>query len=203
MKDQFLEKTMEQVQGRIPWHFGMDSWCLGKFPGKRRRAEEKISIQLEFLNIQQNPVLPCNSRTFRRYSRWSYIARQCTVAGWFRRVHLPHRERSRHALHHQKWTDPRRKKQQNGWTVSVLHSCEPDVRWKRSGRSSIRSGQTQNRSVQKYLEISPKTVYWCNLKLAQTKGMQFYQTRSHAITLSSTLPPICIENVVCMKTGEE
>ena len=27
------------------------------------------------------------------------------------------------------------------------------------------------------------TVYWCNLKLAQRKGLQFYQTRSHAITL--------------------
>ena len=47
------------------------------------------------------------------------------------------------------------------------------------------------------------TVYWCNLKLAQRRGLQFYQTRSHAITLSSTLPLICIEKVVCMKTGEE
>ena len=44
---------------------------------------------------------------------------------------------------------------------------------------------------------------WCNLKLAQRKGLQFYQTRSRAITLSSTLPAICKEKVVCMKTGEE
>ena len=47
------------------------------------------------------------------------------------------------------------------------------------------------------------TVFWCNLKLAQRRGLQFYQTRSHAITLSSTPPVICMENVVCMKTGEE
>ena len=41
------------------------------------------------------------------------------------------------------------------------------------------------------------TVYWCNLKLAQRKGLQFSQTRSHAMTLSSTLP------VVYTKIGEE
>ena len=47
------------------------------------------------------------------------------------------------------------------------------------------------------------TVFWCNLKLAQRKGLQFYQTRSYAITLSDTLPAICIDKVVCMKTREE
>ena len=47
------------------------------------------------------------------------------------------------------------------------------------------------------------TVHWCNLKLAQKKGLQFYQTRSHAIVLYKTLPAICIEKAVCMKTGEE
>ena len=33
--------------------------------------------------------------------------------------------------------------------------------------------------------------------------MQFYQTRSHAITLFNTQPAICIEKVVHMKTREE
>ena len=47
------------------------------------------------------------------------------------------------------------------------------------------------------------TEYWCNLKLAQRKGLQLYQTRSHAIILFNTLPAICIEKVVYMKTGEE
>ena len=32
--------------------------------------------------------------------------------------------------------------------------------------------------------------------------MQFYQTRSHAIVLHNTLPAICIEKAVCMKTKE-
>ena len=47
------------------------------------------------------------------------------------------------------------------------------------------------------------TVYWCNLMLAQEKGLQFYQTRSHAYVLYNTLPAICIEKAVCMKTKEE
>ena len=37
------------------------------------------------------------------------------------------------------------------------------------------------------------TVCWCNLKLAQGKGLQFYQTRSHAVVLYNTLPAACFE----------
>ena len=47
------------------------------------------------------------------------------------------------------------------------------------------------------------TVKWYNLKLAQKKGLQFRQTRSHAIVLYNTLPAICIDKAVCMKTKEE
>ena len=47
------------------------------------------------------------------------------------------------------------------------------------------------------------TVYWCILKLAQRKGLQFYQTRSNAITRFNSLPGIRIEKVVNMKAGEE
>ena len=47
------------------------------------------------------------------------------------------------------------------------------------------------------------TVYGCNLKLAQEQGLQFYQRRSHAISLFNTLPPICLEKAVCMTTKDE
>ena len=47
------------------------------------------------------------------------------------------------------------------------------------------------------------TVYWCNLKLAHKRGLQIYQTRSHAIVLHNTLLAICIEKAVCRKTEEE
>ena len=40
-------------------------------------------------------------------------------------------------------------------------------------------------------------------KLAQRKGLQFYQTRSHAIALFNTLPATCIEKEIFLKTGED
>ena len=47
------------------------------------------------------------------------------------------------------------------------------------------------------------TAYWCNLMLAQEGGLQFYQTRSHAVILYDTLPAECIEKAICMKTEEQ
>ena len=47
------------------------------------------------------------------------------------------------------------------------------------------------------------TVCWCNLKLAQEKGLQFDQTRSHAVVLHNTLLAACIEKAVCLKTQDE
>ena len=47
------------------------------------------------------------------------------------------------------------------------------------------------------------TVHWCSSELPQKRGLQFYQTRSHAIILHNTQLAICIENGVCMKTNEE
>ena len=46
------------------------------------------------------------------------------------------------------------------------------------------------------------TVYWVDIKLAQKKGLKFYQTRSNAIILYSTLPAYCIRKDVRMETGE-
>ena len=45
-------------------------------------------------------------------------------------------------------------------------------------------------------------VYWVDIKLAQKKGLKFYQTRSNAIILYNTLPAYCISKVVRMETGE-
>ena len=45
------------------------------------------------------------------------------------------------------------------------------------------------------------TVYWVDNKLAQKKGLKFYQTRSNAIILHEALPAYCIPKVVRMETG--
>ena len=52
-------------------------------------------------------------------------------------------------------------------------------------------------------EPHQNTAYWCNLKIAEEKGLLFYQTMSHAVVLFDTLPAVCIEKVVCMKTKDE
>ena len=46
------------------------------------------------------------------------------------------------------------------------------------------------------------TVYWVDIKLAQRKGLKFYQTRSNASILYDTLPAYCIPKGVVMESGE-
>ena len=52
-------------------------------------------------------------------------------------------------------------------------------------------------------KIHQNTVYWCHLTVGQSKGLQFYHTRSNAIILYNTLSAMCIEKVVVRKSGEE
>ena len=52
-------------------------------------------------------------------------------------------------------------------------------------------------------KIHQNTVYWLNVRVAQSKGLQFYQTWSNAIILYNTLPAVCIGKVVIRKSGEE
>ena len=43
---------------------------------------------------------------------------------------------------------------------------------------------------------------WVDIKLAQKKGLKFYQTRSNAFILYNTLPAYCIPKAIKMETGE-
>ena len=45
--------------------------------------------------------------------------------------------------------------------------------------------------------------FWCNLKLAQQRVLQFYQTRSRSVILYDTLPAEFIETAICMKTKDQ
>ena len=47
------------------------------------------------------------------------------------------------------------------------------------------------------------TVFWRNLKLAQQRGLQFYQTRSNAVIFYDTLPVELFEKAICMKTKDQ
>ena len=62
------------------------------------------------------------------------------------------------------------------------------------GGHSTRSDETKDRAIEEYLETPPKIKYFgAILKLAQEKGLQVYQTRSHAVVLYNTLLAACIE----------
>ena len=71
------------------------------------------------------------------------------------RVHLPHRERLRDALHYSKWTDPRKKKQQKGQTVSVLAVNNLDI------QPDQREVEYDNRTVHTW-RSHHNTVFLCN-----------------------------------------
>ena len=47
------------------------------------------------------------------------------------------------------------------------------------------------------------TIFWCNLKLAQQRGLQIYQTRSIAVILHDTLLAEFIEKATCMKSKDQ
>ena len=89
------------------------------------------------------------------------------------RVHLPHRDYKCNAFNNQRWIDPRRKKSQKGQIICVFTTMNP---------------MDDDQSMEEILcdldkrRIAPykntwkphqNTVYWCNLKLAQKRGLQF------------------------------
>ena len=55
---------------------------------------------------------------------------------------------------------------------------------------------------QKKWKKHQNTVYWVDIKLAQKKGFEFYQSRSNAIIVYDTLPAYCIPKAIMMETGE-
>ena len=58
----------------------------------------------------------------------------------------------------------------------------------------------------RYMHIAWKkhqnTVYWVDIRLAQNKGLKFYQTRPNAIIQNKTLPAYCIPKAVQMEIVE-
>ena len=110
----------------------------------------------------------------------STLQDKCTVSRGLRRVHQPHRERDRHALYHQQWTDSRWKAHQKRETMRVLHSpLKPmdEHRFPENARYNLDKARIV--ADKKEWKVHQNAVYGCNLKLANKRGLQFYQNRSH------------------------
>ena len=100
------------------------------------------------------------------------------------------------SLHHEFRIDTGRTKFEQK-TDSILHVCG----YKDTDTIDLEAPRLA-RYKQKTCKKHQNTVYWVDIKFAQTKGFKFYQTRSNAIILYNTLPAYCIPKAIKMKTGE-
>ena len=179
--------------------------CRRKFDDVLRNGHLKIGYQLwqkeeepsKDFNVASILTLPDTSCTFEQFK--DIQEKMLLILHWRQCAHLPRREREWVAFHNKTWINSRRKKPQVRKTSGILHYSEPDG-W-RIWHGATPCDLTKPRiapykNTRKRLET---TVLWCNLKFAQEKGLQFYQTRSHAVVLYNTLPAVCNEKAVCMK----
>ena len=157
--------------------------------GKRWRTEEKVSIL-------RKPEL--SSGTFEH--SWDIQEAQsilhCKTMYCYQKVSqsfLSRRKRKRIEVNSESWFDP--------GGVSL-----------RTGRQAVFFTVVIPMDNQDGSRIAPyentwkhfqDTIFWCNLKLAQQRGLQFYQTRSNAVILYDTLPAEFSENAICMKTKDQ
>ena len=180
--DDFVEGFKVKFVGTSEWT--VEAWISFMAKGGKRRTKEKVSILPEPSLFQTALVSQSYSGTFRKQSRWSRIARQCTVAGGLFRVHLPHREYKWNVFNNQRWIDPRRKKSQKGKTICVFHCSEPDGRWSECGGNCMRLQQAKDRSIQKYLETTLNKIKWMQLK---TRSEERIAILSDTITRNRSL----------------
>ena len=175
--DDIMEEFRAKFDGSSQWP--VDDWITYLAKGG---GQKKIEPSL-FHTI---PVLQSDSETLWNQSRWSYIARQCTAAGGLHRLHLPRRKWKWNIFNHQQWIDPggrSLKRERQSVFFTAVNPIDGD-----QSMEEIRCNLDKPRTAPYKNTWRPhqNTVYWCNLKLAQKKGLQFDQRRSHAQSFSTT-----------------
>ena len=199
-----LDDLTEKFKAKFEWSYAVANWSLDNSLGKRRRTEEEVSILLKHNSLKHLMYFRAIQGTFRRCSRWSYIARLCTVTERLRRVHLSHRERSRHALHHPGRIDSRRKKSQevkgSQCFSQPLTRCTPVKIWKNFNTIWTPPELRCTKILGGFTNIQYTGAIWSSLKETDCSSIKPDRTQS---LFSDTLPAICFEKVVYMKTGED
>ena len=114
---------------------------LDQLPGKRRRTEEKVSVLLEPKFFKTCLVFQSDPGTSRGTPVDPTLRDNVLLPDHFAEYI------------YQGGLIPGGKQSQEGQAVSVFHSREPDVRQSRSGRCSIRFGQTQNYGLGEFTKI--------------------------------------------------
>ena len=132
------------------------------------------------------------------------ITGQCINSGRFLRVHSTHRMCNQFTLHHEVRIDTRRIKCEQK-TDSILSACgsvDPMNKEHKDPETVDLKAPRIARCLQTAWRKHQNTVYWVDIRLAQKKGIKFYQTRSNAIILYNALPAYCIPKATKMETGE-
>ena len=192
-----LWRRLERMQGEnVRWCFAMVTQQFDIYSGKKEKNQEKVSMLLESKLFQPLPVPQSNTRTFRRYCYWSWVARQCTATRWIYWVHLPRRNASEMNSIVRSGLIPGGRSLKRGWQSVFFTITNPME--DNNGMEETPCDLTKPRIAPYKNTWKPpqNTVFWCNWKLAQERGLQFNQTRSHAIVLYNTLPAVCIEKAL-------
>ena len=130
-----------------------------------------------------------------------FTSEQCLDSGRFLQVHLSHWMCNQFTFHHQFRIDTGRQKLSKRQTVFFLPLNPMDKEHKDPetvGLEAPRRAQYMHTAWKKH----QNTVCWVDIRLAQKKGLKFYQTRSNAIIFYKTLPACCIPKAIKIDTGE-
>ena len=177
-------------------HWRIRSWI----DHLRRGGGHKKSFQYCTDSTTRNYLSPSYPRSFRRKSCGSIFTRQCVDPPQLLWVHLSCRMLLQYALNIESGLIAGGKNVSQDRQAVSSQPCVLCPRIVISRR--IRSDKAPNCCLQAKVESNQGAVYWIDIRLVQKKGLKFFQTRSNAITLYVTVPPICIERVVSVKTQE-
>ena len=191
-----IDDLAEKFKAKVWWYFAMVNWSLENFPDKRsRRTEEEVTILLEpncpnilyFRAIQGHSGGPLVDPT---------LQDNVLLPDDF--VEYIYHIGNAHDMHSiiQSGLIPGRKSFKRDSQSVFFTAMNP--MYANQDLEDVQYGLDKPRITvyKKTWRVQQNTVFWCNLKLAQRKGLQFYQTWSHAIALLNTLPAICFEKVV-------
>ena len=185
------EEVLRQCSAVVNWQMDISS-------DKGWRTEEKISILLQSELSSSIPVSSSNLRRFRKYNQ-SCITRQCTVTRRFYRVfHVGHGKRIEVNSESWFWFHDESVSEQVD-KLCFFTDVNPMDNQDDLGKSLNDLSQVRIASYKNTWKHFQDTVFWCNLKLAQQRGLQFFQTRANAVILNDTLSAEFIEKAICMK----
>ena len=163
-----------EVQGKVRWHFAMHGSCLGELLGKKEE-ERREGFNVAWIFIR--PINSSTSEHFRGFQEVILLIRYCkTMHGSW--MSSPSNAFEMHSI--------------------IKSGLIPGGKSLRTDRQSVFFTAVNPMYARQNLEeveddldkprIAPcrhtwkahhNTVFWCNLKLAQRKGSQFYQKIDH------------------------